>query len=234
VLKPFFTLKVERTVLAVAAILVLASIFYIFAVVPNERVMGAVQRIFYYHVGGALACYVFVGVVFCSSVLFLLSDNPKWDMLADAAAGIAFMFCTAVLASGMIWGHSAWNTWWRWEPRLVSFLVLWLILFALCALRLLSERDERQSRFAAVLGIFSAINVPIVILSIRLLSASEQLHPQVIANQGLTDPRMRIGLGLSTVALIFLGTALWGLRVRLLVLADRVLNIESLLLDRRK
>lgn len=214
-----------RHVLPLLAFLAVAvSQFWIFVVVPNEQVMGAVQRIFYFHVGAAMAAYAMIAVLFFASVFYLAKRAVQWDMLAEAAGSVGFVFCSVVLVSGMIWGHSAWNTWWRWEPRLVSFLVLWLILLSYTLLRSLTEDHPRQRNFAAVLGILAAVNVPIVIFSIKLLEQSQQLHPEVVAKQGLRDWRFVSGLIIGNVSVILLSVCLLFVKVKN-VLIQRDINI---------
>lgn len=218
--------KVEIPLGIVTALTVAYALYYVFLVVPNEKVMGAVQRIFYFHVGAAMSCYVAIAILFVGSVTYLAVKQRFWDLLAEAGGSVALLLCTIVLLSGMIWGHSAWNTWWRWEPRLVSFLVLWLILVGYNILRLTLAQEEKLPSFAAVLGILAAVNVPIVIFSIRLLSPQEQLHPEVVANQGLRDPRFITGLILGNVSFILLGCYLMLHRLRLSVLEWRLRLLE--------
>jgi len=209
---------------------ILCSLFYVFLVVPNESVMGPVQRIFYYHVSSAVAAYLMVGILFVSSICYLRSKANEWDMLAYGATCVAFLFCSIVLGTGMIWGHSAWNTWWRWEPRLVSFLILWLILFSYLLLRNFTEgAGAQQKNFSAVLGIISAVNVPIVVFSVKLLEKSEQLHPQVLESRGLMDFRYVLGLIISCVAINLLALMLLKLKLGNLLLKDLIyrLHLES-------
>jgi len=217
-----------RVIPAIALFGILLSNWLVFTVVPNEKVMGAVQRIFYFHVGSAMAAYLMVAVMFVSSVFYLATKKDGWDMLAEAAAVVGLMLCTVVLASGMIWGRSAWNTWWRWEPRLVSFLVLWLILFSYVILRSFSEGHARQKNFAAVLAIIAAVNVPIVIYSVKLLDHSQQLHPEVVAKQGLRDASFVYTLVCANVSMLVLSVWLMLVRTGTLVLerSSRMLQIE--------
>jgi len=186
--------------------------------------MGAVQRIFYMHVGLAMSSYVMVGVLFVGSVMYLVSEKAQWDVVSNASASVSFLFCTAVLVSGMIWGNSAWNTFWRWEPRLVSFLVLWLILGSYLLLRVFSDPDQRQKRQAAVLGIIASINIPIVIFSVKLLDHREQLHPQIIANQGLRDASFVYTLVVAVVAMIACAAWFHILKMNNLILKAEVDN----------
>src|SRR5262245_20387252 len=101
----------DRALFPLSLLLVGVAQYWIFLVVPNERIMGPVQRIFYFHVGSAIACYCAFGVVLIASMAFLGTRKAVYDIVQQAAGEVAFVFCTIVLLSGMIWGHSAWNTW---------------------------------------------------------------------------------------------------------------------------
>ena len=114
----------------------------------------------------------------------------------------------------MIWGHTAWNTWFRFEPRLVTFLLLWLIFLGFILLRSFGDKTKIAAH-SAVLGIFGAFTVPLVVFSIKLLPKLVQLHPQVIENRGLKDPSFEIALLVTTIALIMLQFFLVYLRVRI-------------------
>lgn len=212
----------EQIAGAVATILVLAAIWLVFMKVPNEQVMGAVQRIFYFHVGAALAAYLAIGVAFISGVLFLNSKSPFYDALNEAAGEVGFLLCSIVLLSGMIWGHSAWNTWFRWEPRLVTFLLLWLIFLAFVLLRSYADQDRSASQ-AAILSIIGSSTVPLVWLSVKLLPQSAQLHPQVIENQGLRHPLFVVAFLVTTLGLSAFMIWLIALRSRI-GLSERTLK----------
>lgn len=197
---------------AVAFVLVTAAQYYVFMVVPNEQVMGAVQRVFYFHVASALACYAAFGVVFVASVTYLATRSSRADILSVAAGEVGFVLCTVVLATGMIWGHSAWNTWFRWEePRLVTFLVLWLIFLSFTILRNFGD-PLKTAVHGSILGILGAVSVPIVYVSIKFLPQSARLHPEVIERGGLKDPTYWQAFGLSVVSIIVLCAVLVWIR----------------------
>jgi heme exporter protein C len=193
------------------------ALYLVFVLVPNERVMGPVQRIFYFHVGSAIACYCAFGVVLVASLTFLATRNRLADIVSEAAGEVGFIFCTIVLLTGMIWGHSAWNTWFRWEPRLVTFLLLWIIFLSFNALRMFGDR-ERVAMHSSVLGILGAVTVPLVVFSIHFLPQSAQLHPQVVGNRGLKDPLFEQALLVSTMALVALQFYLVWIRTRIGIL----------------
>ncbi len=196
-------------------------LWLIFTVVPNERTMGAVQRILYFHVGAAVACYFMMGTVLVSSIGYLTNKNRSFDNYSIAAAEVGFIFCSITLFTGMIWGHTAWNTVFRWEPRLVSFLCLWFIFLALFALRHFGDQ-ARIAGQSAVLGILGAVTVPIVVYSINLLPHFAQLHPQVIATGGLKDPSYRYTLRLSMLAMVVFSFTLTYVRAKISQIQNRI------------
>jgi len=198
--------------------MVFISIYLIFIVTPEERVMGAVQKVFYYHVASALVSYVLIGVLFFASIFHLISRARAWTMLANSASSVALLFSSIVLITGMIWGHSAWNTWWRWEPRLVSFLILWVILFS----HRYIDWIKAQPTFSSILGIFAAINIPIVIFSVEFMSQAEQLHPQVIAQQGLKSGWYIFTLIFSFFTLLFFATWMMNFKLNNRIILDRI------------
>ena len=195
--------------------------YFIFMVVPNEQVMGAVQRVFYFHVAAALACYAAFFAVFVASISYLTSRNKNHDIFSVAAGEVGFMLCTIVLITGMIWGHSAWNTWFRWEePRLVTFLVLWLIFLSFTVLRNFGD-SAKTAVHGSILGIIGAASVPLVYLSIKLLPQSARLHPEVIEHGGLRDPSYWQAFTISLVGMLFLCGLLVWVRYRIGCAEDR-------------
>lgn len=192
----------------------LQALYLIFMLVPNERLMGPVQRIFYFHVGSAFACYCSVAVMLVAGLWYLGTRNAKADALQASAGEVGLVFCTIVLVSGMIWGKAAWNIAFSWrEPRLVSFLVLWLIFIGFSMLRRFGDRS-RVGAHSAVLSIVGAITVPVVVYSVKFLSHVGQLHPVVVENRGLKDPMFITAFWYCSATLVFLQFVLMWLRFR--------------------
>jgi heme exporter protein C len=196
------------------ALLIFAALYLVFIWAPDEQIMGAVQRIFYFHVASAVACYCSFAIVFGASIWFLASDSWRADVLAEAAGEVGFLFCTIVLISGMIWGHAAWGTWFNWEPRLVTFLLLWLLFLSYTILRNFGE-PQRIAKHSAVVGILGALTVPVMVFSIKLLAQSAQLHPQVIEKRGSLAPEMQTTLILTMIAVALLQAVFLWLRARI-------------------
>lgn len=200
--------------LCLSFILVEFATYMVFLVVPTEKVMGAIQRIFYFHVGSAMACYASFGVAFVASLAVLATRNKHWDAVNVAASEVGFMFCSVTLGSGMIWAKTAWNTWFRWEPRLVTFVLLWMIFAGFLILRRFGDENKLEIH-SAVVGIMGSLMVPIVWLSVYLMPQVAQLHPKVVEKGGLRDSSYVWCFVISSLALlVFAFTLIW-IRARL-------------------
>jgi heme exporter protein C len=148
--------------LAVVAALMFVAIWMVFVYAPEERVMGSVQKIFYFHVPSAIVTFASVFVLLVSSVTYLWTRRRLADHVAVAATETGVLFCSIVLITGPIWAKPAWGVWWTWEARLTTTLVLWLILAASLMVRGYAENRDQGARLAAVLGIVAALDVPII------------------------------------------------------------------------
>jgi heme exporter protein C len=145
---------------------------------PIEATMGPVQKIFYLHLPAAMSMFLATFVVFVASIGYIWTRRRLWDNLAHAAALVAVVFCTVVLATGMIWARSAWGHWWTWSPRLTFSLILWLLYVAYLILRPSIESPERRALVCAVYGAVAFLDVPLVYLSVKLLP---DIHPASVA-----------------------------------------------------
>lgn len=213
--------RIHPYVNALAFLAILTALYLVFVYVPNERLMGPVQRIFYFHVSSAIASYLAIASMLISGVLLLWKNEMKFGPIVLAASEIAFVFSSITLLTGMTWGDAAWNTPFRFEPRLVSFLLLWLVLLSTQLMKLFVEGDKLYI-MAAILGIVAACTTPLVIFSIKLLPAAIQLHPQVLGNRGLEFPGFQMTFRVTLLAVSMLQFALLFLRARQALLENRI------------
>jgi heme exporter protein C len=168
----------------VTAVLIAVAMALVFLYAPRERVMGEVQRIFYFHVPVAWVSFLAFFVTLCTSVACLQTGDLKWDRVSAASVEVGLMFTIAAIASGSIWARPAWNTWWTWDPRLTTYTILALIYVAYLMLRQGVEDPGRRARFASVYGIVGFISVPLTFFSIRWWRT---IHPVVIGNGTATS-----------------------------------------------
>jgi heme exporter protein C len=167
-----------RRVLPLVTLLLLPlSMVAIFLYAPTESFQGPVQRIFYLHLPLAWIAYLAFFIVFLASVLYLWKRDPRWDRLALSSAELGVVFTTLVLVTGSIWAKPIWNTWWSWDARLTTTLVLWFIYVGYLMVRAYAGDEQRGARYAAVLGIVGFFDVPIIHQSV---SWWRTLHPAPI------------------------------------------------------
>lgn len=193
--------KFHHVLFIIAIFMTLISLYLIFMWSPIERVMGPVQKIFYFHVASAWNAFFAFFIVFIFSLLYLFTKKRKFDLIAGISGEIGVVFTAIVLITGPIWARSAWNTWWIWEPRLTTTLILFFMYIAYIMLRQLNMEWQKQARLTAVFGIISFINVPIVYMSIQWWGS--KLHPEVIKNSSgsALDPSMTFTLVFSVITL---------------------------------
>ena len=134
-------------------------------------------------------------------------------MAALAGAEVGVVFCTVVLLTGPIWGRRAWGIWWTWDARLTTTLVLWLIYVSYLLLRRFVAGPQMQT-LAAVLGIFGALDVPIVYMSNRWWRTQ---HPAPVfggdSSAGMA-PAMVTALMWNMLAWLAWGILILGIRYR--------------------
>jgi len=157
---------------AVTITLMVWGFYQAIYVAPNDAMQGEIFRIIYYHVPSASVAFLFFAISLIGSIGFLAfrRSNALRAQAADAwalaGAEVGVVFCTVVLTTGPIWGRRAWGIWWTWDARLTTTLVLWLIYVSYLLLRRFVAGPQMQT-LAAVLGIFGALDVPIVYMSNR-------------------------------------------------------------------
>ena len=183
-----------------SAIFLLVAIYFVFSFAEIEMTMLEVQKIFYFHISSALTVFLAFGVTFISSILYLIKRADKYDTIALASTEIGIVFGVVVFTTGPIWARFAWNTWWNWEPRLTSALILWLIYIGYLILRSALE-EEKKRGYSAVLGIIGFLNVPIVYFSVELWQGG--LHPDTATKMNL-PPTMQTAWLISWFALTLL------------------------------
>lgn len=209
-----------QALIGLSALAMLAAIYMALVFAPTERVMGPLQRIFYFHVPAALTAFLAFAVAFVASIGYLLRGRKLWDSVAYCAVEIGEVFATLVLLTGTLWARAAWNTWWTWDPRLTTTLVLWLIYAGYLIMRASVEDEARRARYSAVLGIVGFVDVPVVFMAIRWWRT---IHPVVIQASGIgLEPEMLAAFLVSMGAFTVLLATLLVKRIGLEVLADEV------------
>jgi len=218
-------------VLDVLSIILLAISTYLALVyAPTERVMGDVQRVFYFHIGTAWTALLGFILAAVFSVLYLITKDLKWDRYEVAAIEVSLVFFLITIVLGSIWARPAWNTWWTWDPRLTTAAVTELIYVAYFMLRQGIDDPEKRARFGAVYALVGGLSAPITFFAIRLFRT---IHPVVI---GGTNPEadggfsmtadMRVAFFFALFAFTIIFIDLFWNRIRLGDLQEKVEQLK--------
>lgn len=194
------------------------ALLYGLLMAPADRLMGDTVRILFLHVPAAWLGMAGWMTIAGASVAELVWRHPLAAIAARAAALPGAAFTAICLVTGSIWGRPTWGTWWVWDGRLTSMLVLLFLYFAYIALSDASRRDGGNGRVAAIFGIVGAVNVPIINRSVVWWNSLHQ-PPSLTAGKSAIDaaflwPLLGATLGFS---LIFTGVVLARMRA---ILAD--------------
>ncbi len=162
--KRFLNIARWLTPLLLVSGLVLAggALAWGFFMVPPDRLMGDTVRILFLHVPAAWLGMGGWSAIAMSSLVFLVWRHPLAALAARGAAVPGMIFTAICLITGSIWGRPTWGTWWVWDGRLTSMLVLLFLYVGYIALAQAVSRDGGSSRIPAIFGLVGAINIPII------------------------------------------------------------------------
>lgn len=210
--------------LILSAVGIFVAHYLVFIYAPMERTMQSVQRIFYFHLPSAWLCYV--GFIMCAwySFRYLQTQKSRYDALALASAEVGLTFGVIVLTTGPLWARAAWGVWWKWEPRLTTMAVLFLIFTCYWIIRSFGGSGSDIRRFGAILAIFGAPCIFLVHIAVKKWRGD---HPQI---EGL-DPQMRVVLYSCLLVFIIIYSLMLRLRYRV-HLNERRASALSLRLSR--
>ncbi|OGG97135.1 MAG: hypothetical protein A2527_10735 [Candidatus Lambdaproteobacteria bacterium RIFOXYD2_FULL_50_16] len=189
--------------------------YLVFAWAPIEQAMGFVQKIMYIHVPSVLVCYAAFFISFLASIGYLWKREEKFDVTAYAAAEVGVIFCGLTLVTGAIWGRPTWNTYWTWDARLTTTLILFLIFVGYLLLRRFVEYSDQQARFAAVIAIIGFLDIPLIHQAVTWWRTLHQTSTLFSKKAGVIDDPLKWMLYLSIFVFYLLFAYLLAKRVEL-------------------
>ncbi|MDP3379669.1 MAG: heme ABC transporter permease CcmC [Brevundimonas sp.] len=211
---------------AIAAVLLAVGSVWAFRV-PEDALQGDTVRILFIHVPAAslgLAVYASLGL---SCLFYLIFRHSLADAAARAAVLPGAAFTGLALITGALWGQPMWGTWWVWDARLTSMLVLFLLYIAYAVLRGAFDDEGRAARAASVLGLVGLINLPIVKFSVDWWNTLHQPASLLRAGGTSLDPAYLWPLLTMMAAYLALFLAVWLTAIRTEVVRRRVLAIRA-------
>jgi len=198
---------------ATIALFVIGLYFALFAS-PADFQQGETVRIMYVHVPSAwisMACYTCIAVM---SAFALIWKHPLADIAARAAAPLGAGFTLIVLITGSLWGKPTWGTWWVWDARLTSVLVLFFLYLGHIALSNAFDNPQRGARAAAVLALVGFVNIPIIKFSVDWWNTLHQPASITRLDAPAIDPAMLTPLLLMALAFTFYFVTMLLVRMR--------------------
>ena len=188
----------------ITIVLMIVATALVFFYAPTEKVMGQVQKVFYFHVAAGWVGMLSFLVAAVAGIVYLKNKNSYWDNVGVAAVEIGMVFAFMNIIAGSIWARPIWNTWWTWDPRLTTATIMELIYAAYLMLRAGIDEPERRARFGAVYAIIGFLSVPLTFFSIRIFRT---IHPIMIGGSDPTatgafdmTPKMGLTFAVSLIA----------------------------------
>ncbi|MEC8939879.1 MAG: cytochrome c biogenesis protein CcsA [SAR324 cluster bacterium] len=168
----------------------LACGLWVFLKLPIETSQGFPQKIMYLHVPSVITTYLAFFIVFVYSIAYLWKRELMFDHIAKASAEVGLIFCALVLITGAIWGRTTWGTYWVWDARLTTTLLLFLIFIGYFLLRMSVNDTDKEARLASVLGIIGFLDIPIIHKSVEWWRTLHQPSTLFKVDSGEAKPSM--------------------------------------------
>jgi heme exporter protein C len=190
--------------------------------VPPDYQQGDTVKIMFLHVPAAWTAMFAYGVLAFASLIGLVNRHPLADVAAKSAAPLGAVFTALGLVTGSLWGRPMWGTYWVWDGRLTSFLLLLLLYLGYIALGNAIEDETRAARACAILALVGAVNLPIIEFSVDWWTTLHQGESIFRAGGPLIAPVFLWPLGLCGLGYTLLFLTLLTVRIRTEILERRV------------
>src|SRR5215469_8689854 len=226
------TERLPAWLFAVAAICLCVGLWLGLFFVPPERQQGDAVRIMFIHVPAAwigMGAYALIAIC---SVWGLVNRHPLANVAACEAAPLGALFTALALVTGSLWGKPMWGTYWVWDARLTSFLLLFFLYLGYMALWNVTEDETRAARGAAILAIVGAVNLPIIKFSVDWWNTLHQ-GESIFRSGGPSIAQVFLWpLFIMLAGYSALFAALWIVRIRTAILRRMIRTRASAGLDR--
>ena len=217
---------------ALAAVFAVWGLYVGFFVAPTDATQGDSYRIIFIHVPAAwMSMLLYLVMAFWAGIGWAFKARLA-SMVARSIAPTGAMFTFVALWTGAFWGKPTWGTWWVWDARLTSMLVLFLLYLGLIALWQAIEEPGRAGRAAAILALVGAINIPIIKFSVNWWNTLHQPASIIRLGGPTIDPSMLWPLLVMAVAFTLLFVLLHLLAMRAEILRRRVRALQLTQIER--
>jgi len=217
----------QKIVLIIFVSILAIGLFEALVLSPEDYLQGDSVRIMYVHVPSAWISLGIFSIIAFLSILIFIFKNKFFFLIAKSLAPSGFIFCIIALVTGSIWGRPTWGTWWAWDARITSMLILALFyLMYLIALRIF-EKKNYVIKITSLIAILGAINVPIIKFSVDWWSTLHQTSSVNLISGTKIHSSMLVPLIIMTAAF-----ALFSLLIFLMKYNTELIKIKNKGLNR--
>ena len=194
---------------------------------PPDYIQGDSMRIMYIHVPSAWFALMAYTILAGSSVLWFITRNPIFSIIARSIAQIGMIFTLISLVTGSIWGKPTWGVWWVWDARLTSMLLLFFLYLAYIFLWQSITNKDLASKISAALAVVGFVNIPIIKFSVDWWNTLHQ--PATISKLSAPsiDISMMVPLFIMTLATFLFLVTVFFIRLRIEILDNKILRIRE-------
>ena len=219
--------KSQKIVLYLFLIILTLGLFEALILSPEDYLQGDSVRIMYVHVPSAWISLGIFSLMATLSIMVIVFKNKIFLLIAKSLAPSGFIFSLIALVTGSIWGKPTWGTWWAWDARITSMLILCIFyLMYLIAWRIF-EGKENVTKITSFIAILGFINIPIIKFSVDWWSTLHQPSSVNVFSETTIHSTMLIPLGIMTAAF-----ALFSLLIFLMKYNTELIKIKNKGLDR--
>ena len=194
---------------------------------PPDYIQGDSMRIMYIHVPSAWFALTAYTILARSSVLWFITRNPIFSIIARSIAQIGMIFTLISLVTGSIWGKPTWGVWWVWDARLTSMLLLFFLYLAYIFLWQSITNKDLASKISAALAIVGFVNIPIIKFSVDWWNTLHQPATISKLSSPSIDISMMVPLFIMTLATFLFLVTVFFIRLRIEILDNKILRIRE-------
>ncbi len=210
----------------IAATTLIAGVVLGLAVAPPDYQQGDAYRIIFVHVPAASLAMIIYVILALAGAAALIWKHPLADLIGRASAPVGASFTFINLLTGSLWGQPMWGTWWVWDARLTSMLILFFVYLGYIALHSAFEDPTKGARAAAILALVGVVNLPIIHFSVDWWNTLHQPATIMKLDRPSIDPSMMAPLFLMFVGFIAYYVLMLTIRVRSDIIARRIRNLR--------
>ena len=223
----FLTTKILKTLFFIFIIILIIGLTESLWISPEDYKQSHAVRIMYVHVPSAwisLGIFTFIGILSLFNFIF---KNKNFSLIAKSLSTSGFVFCIIALVTGSIWGYPTWGTWWVWDARITSMLLLSIFYLMYILSWKVFEKNINQEKISSIIAIIGMINVPIIKFSVDWWNTLHQNATVKIFSKSSIHPSMMLPLLIMTVAF-----ALFSLIIFIMEYRAEVVKLKNKGLDR--